>query len=83
MHRFLSQHKSVSTPVIDGVSGPGNIANLWCDIFKWLYNTLDGSVSADLLSLLDSGISCGDLDRTFVSVEVIEFTIGKLKCGKI
>ena len=82
MRRFVGHHKSVPAPAVDGVSGPENIANLWCSHFKQLYNTVDGSASTDLLSALDSGISHDELDRISISAEVIEVTIGKLKRGK-
>ena len=62
--------------LIDGVSGPENIANLWCSHFKQL---VDGSASTDLLSAPDSGISHDELDRTSISAKVIEVAIGKLK----
>ena len=83
MRKFVSHHKSVPAPVVDGVSGPENIANLWCSHFKHLYNTVDGSASTDsLLSALDSGISHDELDQTSISAKVIEVAIGKLKRGK-
>ena len=82
VRRFVGHHKSVPALVVDGVSGPENVANLWCSHFKQLYNTVDGSVSIDLLSALDSGISHDELDRTSISAEVIEVAIGKLKRGK-
>ena len=79
---FVGHHESVPAPVVDGVSGPENIANLWCSHLKQLYNTVDGSASTDLLSALDSGISHDELDRASISAEVIEVAIGKLKRGK-
>ena len=82
VRRFVGHHKSVPTSAVDGVSGPENIANLWCSHFKQLYNTVDGSASTDLLSALDSGISHDELDRISISAEVIEVAIGKLKRGK-
>ena len=80
--RFVGHHKSVSAPVVDGVSGPENIANLWCSHFKQLHNTVDGLASTDLFSALDFGFSHDELDRTSISAEVIEVAIGKLKHGK-
>ena len=82
MRRFVGHHKSVPAPVVDGVSGPENIANLWCSNFKQLYNTLDGSASTDVLCALDSGISHDVLYQTSISAEVIEVAIGKSKRGK-
>ena len=78
VHRFAGHHKSVPAPIVDGVSGLENIANLWCN-FKWLYDTVDGSASKDLLSALDSGISYDVLDRISILVEVIEVA---MKHGK-
>ena len=82
VRRFVGHHKSVPALVVDGVSGPENIANLWCSHFKQLYNTVDGSASTDLLSALDSGISHDELDWTSISAKVIEVAIGKLNRGK-
>ena len=82
VRRFVGHHKSVPAPVVDGVSGPENIANLWCSNFKQLYNTLDGSASTDVLCALDSGISHDVLYQTSISAEVIEVAIGKSKRGK-
>ena len=78
VHRFAGHHKSVPAPIVDGVSGLENVANLWCN-FKWLYDTVDGSASTDLLSALDSGISYDVLDRISILVEVIEVA---MKHGK-
>ena len=56
---------------------------MWFSNFKWLHNTVDGSAVTCLLSALGSGITWDDdLDCTFISAEVIEVAIGKLKHGK-
>lgn len=83
VRRFSGNNKLATAPVIDGVSGPENIANLWSNNFKRIYNTAEGSDSTDLLSSLDSDLSSVELDQISVSAETICDAIGKLKRGKI
>ncbi len=69
--RSSGNHKSGSAP-----------ANLWCNNFKQLYNTVDGSASTDLLTAFNSGLTSADLDQISVTPQSIQDAIGKLKCGK-
>ncbi len=82
VHRSTGSHKSSCAPVIDGVSGSENISALWCNNFKQLYNSSDGTASANLLEALDSEVLSEDIEQLSISPETIKQAIGKLKRGK-
>ena len=65
--QFFSKRTSTSAPVVDDVPGSDNISKLWCNSFKKLYNTADGSASTELLNTLDSGITSADIEQISVS----------------
>ena len=72
-----------SYPVVDNVTGSVNIANLWSNSFKRLYNSIDSSVTTELLDNLESVLTSADIAPIFVSLETIQEAIGKLKHGKV
>ena len=82
VQRFFGKHKSTFPPIVDNVSGSDNIAKLWCDSFKKLYNTVDGSNSNELLDTLESGITSADIGQISVSSQTIRIAISKMKRGK-
>ena len=71
-----------SAPVVDCVSGVDDIARLWGDRFKELYNTADDSISSELLLSLDSSTTLADIEQISVSFQTVQEVIGKLKRGK-
>ena len=80
--RFFGKRVSAFAPVVDNVSGPDDIAKRWCDSFKKLYNTADGSASTELLNTLEAGISSADIEHISLSSQTVREAIGKLKRGK-
>ena len=80
--RFFSKCSVSSAPVVDGVSGVDDIARLWGDRFKELYNTADDSISSELLLSLDSSTTLADIEQISVSFQTVQEAIGKLKRGK-
>ena len=80
--RFFGKRASAFAPVVDNVSGPDDVAKLWRDNFRKLYNTVDGSASTELLNTLDVGISSTDIEQISVSSHTVREAIGKLKRGK-
>ena len=57
VHWVCGNPNAASAPLINNVSGPENIANLWMDRFKELYNLVDGLPSMALLCDLAKHIS--------------------------
>ena len=82
VRRCGGSHQAPSAPVIDGVSGSENISNLWCDNFKQLYNSSDGTASTNLLEHLVSTITADDFKQMRISSSTVKEAIGKLKRGK-
>ena len=76
VHWFCKNHKTVSAPVIDGVSGSDNIANLWHQNSKGLYSVVDGSASTDVLS----DIASVDLNWILVSSATAEENVNMATC---
>ena len=80
--RFFSKRSVSSAPVVDGVAGVDDIARLWGDRFKELYNTADDSISSELLLSLDFSTTLADIEQISVSFQTVQEAIGKLKRGK-
>ena len=68
--RFFSKRSVSSAPVVDGVAGVDDIARLWGDRFKELYNTADDSISSELLLSLDSSTTLADIEQISVSFQL-------------
>ena len=80
--RSFSKRSVSSAPVVDGVSGVDDIARLWGDWFKELYNTALDSISSELLLSLDSSTTLADIEQISFSFQTVQEAIGKLKHGK-
>ena len=83
VHRFSGNIKPSPSPVVDILTGSDNIANLFSNNLKQLSNSTDSSASAELLDNLESALTSTDIEHVYVSPEVIQGAIGKLKCGKV
>jgi hypothetical protein len=77
-----SKSKINPVPVVDGVSGVNNIANLMASKLRSLLNTHSGISSDDLNVLLDSSLSDSQLSEVIVSDEDILSAIHSLQSGK-
>ena len=83
VHRFSGNKKTSPSPVVDNATGSDNIANLFSNNFKQLFNSTDSSASAELLDNLESALTSMDIEHVQVSSEVFQEAIGKLKHGKV
>ena len=83
VHQFSGNKKPSPSPVVDIFTGSDNIANLFSNNLKQLSNSTDSSASAELLDNLESALTSTDIEHVYVSPEVIQGAIGKLKCGKV
>ena len=64
-------------------AGSDNIANLFANSFKQLYNSTDTSATAELLDNLNSALTSAEIEQISISPETIYEAIGKLRHGKI
>ena len=69
-------------PVVDGVAGVNNIANLMASKLHSLLNTHSGISSDDLNILLDSSLSDSQISEVIVSDEDVLSAIHSLQSGK-
>ena len=83
MHLAVGRKKGPPSPVVDNVNGSVNIANLWFNSFKRLYNSIDNSVTTELPENLESVLTSADIAPIFESLETIQEAFGKLKHGKV
>ena len=85
VHRYFGNSKATSSPVVDSVTGSDNIANLFANSFKQLYNSMDTSAAAELLDNLNSALTSAEIEHISISPETIHEAgaIGKLRHGKI
>ena len=83
VHRHFGNSKATPSPVVDSVTGSDNIANLFANSFKQLYNSTDSSAAEELLDNLNSALTSAEIEHISISPDTIHEAIGKLRHGKI
>lgn len=73
---------SLTAPTIDGVSGDPQIAELWSEKFKDLYNRCDPDKRTKVLEGVSSSVTTQDLASLSVDIDTVLGAIKQLKPGK-
>ena len=82
VRKSCSKKSTAFAPVIDGIGGDIDIANLWHTKLQPLLNTSDSQHADVLLDELDHLTTLGGVHKVMISAEVVCESVQKLKRGK-